>query len=348
MRSALVGTGAIARQHLAALARLPGVELVAVCDISRVSAEFAAERYRAAAWFTDQREMLAAARPDVVHVTTPVTSHYALASDALDAGAHVIVEKPITATDHELERLLERAEAAGLAVVEDYNYLFNPPVLELLELLDGGGLGEVVHTDVTFCSHILEPGGAFTDPDLPHPVAALPGGAIGDFVTHLAAVSHAVAGGHRRVHASWTSAGRSDGVATDLVALVEADRGTACLRFSTRARPQLFTLRVSGSALSATAPVFGGRLALEREPIWRQPHRMLRRGVQAGRDAALTSLSGPLSRLSGSPGAYVGIGELIERTYEALRAGRPLPVSHEQVRAVNRLRADILGQVDRR
>ena len=103
MRTALIGAGQIARQHLACLRQLPGVEVAAVCDRSPAVAECAAERYGIAAWYTDHERMLGEVRPDVVHVTTPLTSHFRLAMDALDAGAHVIVEKPATATFAELE-----------------------------------------------------------------------------------------------------------------------------------------------------------------------------------------------------------------------------------------------------
>ena len=343
MRSALVGTGAIARQHLSCLSRLRGVDLVAVCDLSRVSAEFAAERYGARAWFTDHREMLERARPDVVHITTPVTSHYSLAAEALQAGAHVIVEKPITVHDHELDRLLDHAQRAGRSILEDYNYLFNPPVQDLLQAIHDGALGDVVHADVTFCSDVLAPGSPFTDPDVPHPAAALPGGAIGDFATHLAALGHAVVGAHRALHPSWSSGGRSDGLLTDLVALVEAEGGTATLRFSARAQPQSFFVRVSGTRLSATVSILGGRMVIEQEPTWRRPLVMARRGLAASVDATLSSLAGPWERLSGGPGAYVGIWKLIERTYRALAAGDSVPVSHDQIRAVNRLRSDMLS-----
>jgi predicted dehydrogenase len=242
--------------------------------------------------------------------------------------------------DAELERLLVRAERGGLALVEDYNYLFNPPVEQLLEAVASGRLGEVVHTDVTFCSDVLGAGSPFTDPDVRHPAADLPGGAIGDFVTHLASLADAVAGSHREVRVAWTRGAP----ATDMVALVEAERGTATLRFSARARPQAFTVRVSGSELSATASLFGERLTFQREATWRRPLQMARRGVEAGIDGALSSLAGPWSRLSGGPGSYVGIGRLIERTYDALREGSTPPVTPDQVRAVNRLRADILAQ----
>ncbi|MGC2778134.1 MAG: Gfo/Idh/MocA family oxidoreductase, partial [Bradyrhizobium sp.] len=119
MKAALIGAGQIARQHLACLNTLPGVELVAICDLSPATAEAAAERYAIPFWFTDHRAMLEQVRPDVVHVTTPPTSHFRLGMDALDAGAHVIVEKPATSTFEELETLTRRAKEKGRHVVED-------------------------------------------------------------------------------------------------------------------------------------------------------------------------------------------------------------------------------------
>ena len=107
MKAALIGTGQIAQQHLACLRSLPGVTLAGVCDLSRALAESAAERYGIAAWFTDHRAMLEEVRPDVVHITTPPSSHFSLAMDALAAGAHVIVEKPL-ATAHDQVAVLLR------------------------------------------------------------------------------------------------------------------------------------------------------------------------------------------------------------------------------------------------
>ena len=121
MKVALIGAGQIARQHLACLKALPGIELAAACDLSPAAAEAAAERYGVSAWFTDHRAMLEKVRPAVVHVTTPPTSHFKLATDAFAAGAHVIVEKPATSTFEELETLVRHAKGAGRHLIEDYN-----------------------------------------------------------------------------------------------------------------------------------------------------------------------------------------------------------------------------------
>src|ERR1700675_2633446 len=102
MKAALIGAGQIARQHLACLKALPGVELAAICDLSPATAEAAAERYGIQSWFTDHRAMLEKDRPDVSHVTAPHNSDFGLAMASLSAGAHVIVEKPATRTFEEL------------------------------------------------------------------------------------------------------------------------------------------------------------------------------------------------------------------------------------------------------
>ena len=116
MRAALIGAGQIARQHLTCLQALPNVDIVAVCDLSSAAAECAAERHGAGAWFTNHQAMLRDVRPDIVHVTTPPTSHYALSLDALEAGAHVIVEKPITTTLAEVDALARKASEVGRAL----------------------------------------------------------------------------------------------------------------------------------------------------------------------------------------------------------------------------------------
>ena len=93
MKAALIGAGQIARQHLACLKALPGVELVAICDRSPATAEAAAERYGIRAWFTDHRTMLEQARPDVVHVTTPPPVKSTSATNGLDAAPPQLMER---------------------------------------------------------------------------------------------------------------------------------------------------------------------------------------------------------------------------------------------------------------
>src|SRR5688500_10140234 len=128
LKAAIIGAGHIARQHLACLRELSGVEIAAVADLSRATAECAADRFRVPRWYTDHRRMLDEAKPDVVHVATPPASHFPLAMDALSAGAHVIVEKPATVHYDDLVTLVRHARSQQRVLLEDYNYVFNSQV----------------------------------------------------------------------------------------------------------------------------------------------------------------------------------------------------------------------------
>src|SRR5687768_9183491 len=94
MKAAIVGAGVIAQQHIAALQSI-NCESIVVCDKSPVIAEATAARFKLQEWYVDFDRMLEVARPDTVHVTTPPDSHVRLATAALEAGTHVLVEKPI-------------------------------------------------------------------------------------------------------------------------------------------------------------------------------------------------------------------------------------------------------------
>ena len=343
IRAALVGTGRIAHQHLACLRQLPGVELAAVCDRSPISAEYACARFGAAAWFTDHREMLAAVRPEVVHVTTPPDSHFALADDALAAGAHVIVEKPAAASCDEVLDLLARAEAGGRALIEDYNYVFNRPVRELLDLVASGDAGTVVHVDVDLCLDIRREGSPFADRNLPHPALQLRGGAIADFLPHLASLGHAFIGPHRSVATVWGHQGTASTMPQDeMRALVEGERGTAGLCFSAQAQPDVFTVTVLATRVRARAGLFEPRLTVDRVRSLPKPLVPFVNALQEAAVVAGSAVTGLWGKLSGGPGSYEGLWELLTQTYASLASGTPPPVSLTQVAEVNRLVDDLL------
>jgi predicted dehydrogenase len=332
----LIGAGQIARQHLACLEGLTGVEVVGICDLSPVVAECAAERHGVAAWFTDHRAMLRETRPDVVHVTTPPTSHFRLALDALDAGAHVILEKPATATFDELESLSRRAGEVKRALIEDYNYLFSRATREIRERALSGALGAVVHVDATINLDILGPSG-FADPNSPHPCLTLRGGAIADFLPHLASLAHHFVGAHRTAHSVWMKRKPTPLPYDEFRGLVEAERGTASLSFSASSQPDAFWLRVYGEKMHAATNLFETRLTFDRLRPGPKPLRPLLNGLEEGRSIRRSAIATLMRKFTGGPGSYDGLFELVARSYRALGDGSPLPVQPQQVLEVNRL-----------
>jgi predicted dehydrogenase len=335
VKAALIGAGQIARQHLSCLKALRGVELAAVCDLSPATAEAAAERYGIRSWFTDHWAMLEKARPDVVHVTTPPTSHFGPAMDSLDAGAHVIVEKPATPTYEEVETLVRRAQEAGRHLLEDYNYVFNRAPQEILRRIDSGAFGAVTHVEVLICLDILGSGG-FADPNSPHPSLTLAGGAIADFLPHLASLAHLFVGPHRNAQTVWTTRKSSLLPFDEFRAVLDAERGTAALGFSSNSQPDAFWLRVYGERMQATTNLFETRLTFDGPRSVPKPLRPFFSGLEEGKTIRRAALATLLRKFNGS-GAYEGMWELLARTYRALADGSAVPVTASHVIEVNRM-----------
>ena len=334
----------MAREHLACLADIDGAEVVAVCDLSPAVAESVASRFGVPRHYTDHASMLGELAPDVVHVTTPPGAHFGVALDALAAGAHAIVEKPIVADGAQLEPLLDEAERRGRVVIENYNYVFNPQVRAIRRLLGTGELGTIQHVDVDLSLDILSDGSPFADRNRPHPALALPGGAIADFLPHLASLVYFLAGPHRAVESVWSKRRAESALeADDLRALVDAERASASISFSASTQPDGFWLRVHGSRMRVEANLFEPRMTVER--VWPAPAPLFPILNAFGEIAALgrSAAGGLLGKLGGAPGAYSGLWELIGRVYGAVASGGPPPVSAADVRGVNRLVGDLVA-----
>lgn len=348
IRAAVLGAGRIAQQHLACLAGLAGVQVVAVCDLSRALAESAAERYRAASWFTDHRRMLSEAQPDVVHITTPAATHFALARDCLEANTHVLVEKPVTATFEQLVALTAFAQARNLRLMEDYNYLFNEPVSALLGQIAQGTLGDVIHAEVELCLNVLDKNYHAMDPNVRSPTLDVEGGIIADFLPHMASLAYAVCGPARASRAVWRKRAPDSPLPYDeFRALLRCERAEATLVFSAHSQPDMFRVTVHGTRGRATADIFENRLlsALVRPgpkplvPFWNalDESRALRR-------SAWRLL---WRKLAGGPGGYEGLWLLVRRFYGCLAQGEPAPISVRDMLEVNRMIAELKKEENR-
>ncbi len=345
MKAAVIGTGRIAKQHLLCLKELPGVEVAAVCDLWQPLAEAASERYGVGRWYTDHRRMLDEVKPDVVHVTTPPTSHFALAMDALNAGANVVVEKPATVKFDDLTTLRDLATRQKKLLIEDYNYLFNASVQKICRLIDAGEFGEVTHVEVEICLDILGKGSPFTDRNVPHACLLMPGGAIADFLSHLASLTWLFAGPHKSVRTIWQKRKQDSPLPSDeMRALLDCERATASLLFSAHTQPDVFWLRVYGTKRRAAANLFEPRLTVDRLHGGAKPLMPLFNGLQEAKDVRRSAIGGLWRKLSGGPGAYEGLWELLRRTYGSLQDGGEPPVSLKQIEDVNRLVADLTKQ----
>src|SRR5436190_11327907 len=161
LRYAVIGAGVVAPLHLRAIAALEDAELIGISAIGAGSARARAEE-AGCPLFGNHRELLVL-EPDVVVVCTPHPSHPALTAEALEAGAHVLVEKPLAPEAREAEAMIEAAERAGRLLGVCFQQRFRPVIAAAQELIAGGRLGELVRVAVV--DPLYRPNAYYTSAD---------------------------------------------------------------------------------------------------------------------------------------------------------------------------------------
>jgi UDP-N-acetylglucosamine 3-dehydrogenase len=141
-RVAVIGVGAMGHHHARVYREMPDAELVAVADedgarAANVSSLFGGQAY------TDYRAMLDNERPEAVTVAVPTKAHHAVVCHVLQAGCHVMVEKPIAASVEEARQLVALAQRTGRVLMVGHIERYNPAILELKRRLAAGQLGRV-------------------------------------------------------------------------------------------------------------------------------------------------------------------------------------------------------------
>lgn len=336
MKSAVIGTGEISAEHLGYLAKSRSVDLVGVCDLSPAAADYAAKTFGAQKAYTDYKLMLDEAKPDVVHVLTPPQTHVPLSTDCLDAGAHVICEKPITLGHGQFLSLWQHAQSKNKQLVEDHNYRFNRPVLHIEKLLADGVLGDVMEVDVRMALKIRD-GGRFADRNLPNPAHKLPAGVIHDFITHLIYLVLRFFPDPDKVSAAWTNHGNDDLFKyDDLDAILIAGSKHARIRFSCRTSPDVFALTVRGTKAEVQTDLFHPFMRLMKprtggeklSPVTNQ----LANGLQLVGSSFATLRNKLMQR---SP--YEGLHRFLARTYDALEHDTEPPVTFDDMDRTSRV-----------
>ena len=148
LRFGLIGCGRVAPRHAESLLSLPGARLVAVADVRETRADRFAAQYHAAA-HTDYRALIARQDVDVVNICTPSGLHAQMAIEAMQAGKHVIVEKPIALTLDDADRMIGAARVYGVKLCVVLQNRYNPPMQDLKQVIESGMLGRLLLGNAT-------------------------------------------------------------------------------------------------------------------------------------------------------------------------------------------------------
>lgn len=198
LRCGIVGYGGafdMGKAHATWINATPGLEAVAVCDLDPARLEAASTDFPGIRTFTDLETMLRDGNVDLVTIVTPHNTHAPLALQCLQAGKHVVTEKPMCLTVAEADAMIEAARKAGVMLSPFHNRRWDGDYLAMLEVIEKGLLGEVFHVEA-FGGGYHHPGhwwrsdktisgGAFYDWGahfvfwtlglLPHPIASVTG-----------------------------------------------------------------------------------------------------------------------------------------------------------------------------
>jgi predicted dehydrogenase/nucleoside-diphosphate-sugar epimerase len=153
-RVGLLGAGYIASYHAKALALLPSVQVVAVCDRSLPRALACASAFGIPHTYGSIREMLQAHALDAVHVLLPPERHFDAAVELLDARVNVFLEKPMCIDPAQAELLARKADSLGLRIGVGHNFLFAEPYERLRNDLRSGVLGRLDAVTITWNKHL--------------------------------------------------------------------------------------------------------------------------------------------------------------------------------------------------
>ena len=355
-RIGIIGCGKIADQHAESICRIPGAELVGVCDNELLMSRQLAERFGVPAAFSDVASFLKEGRPDVVHVTTPPQSHHALGRQCLEAGCHVYMEKPFTVNAQEAEDLLSLAARKGCKVTAGHNVQFAPEMVDMRAAVKEGFLGgPAVHVestfsydmgDVRYVSALLG--------DKQHWVRQLPGKLLHNIISHgLAKIAEFLPGDAPSVSAvgfaspTMRAAGETE-VFDELRVLISDPLGTtAYFSFTTQVRPPVQELRVFGPKGSLFVDNLHRTLvradagSSQRKsylnffvPPWKL-------GTQLRRHARRNAARFVRSDFH----MDAGIGNLISAFYRAVDGRQDVPIPYREILLVSRLMDEIFSQI---
>jgi predicted dehydrogenase len=328
MRIGIIGCGEIAHTHARYIREQKQRKLVAVCDTDERKAQAFAQRLGVSRYYTEIEAFLEEQKPEVVHVLTPPQSHAAVAIAAMEAGCHVLVEKPMAISTEEADAMVEVSWAQRVKLCVNHNQLFEPVMLKALALVRSGGVGDIISVESHYGQNFV------SDPERPW-VETLPGGIFQNLAPHPLYLNLEFLGDPVETHVSTLSTGVvGRNIADELRIIMKGERAIGHVAVSLGIRPNTNFLRISGSKATLHVDFASRTLRLER---LRALPKAVARGLMnlevAGQLGAAT-ISNAFNLMVGRLKSYQGHGNLIHALYRSIESYGPTPVSVEAARRV--------------
>ncbi len=163
LKVGIVGTGGIAEIHMRSYATNPEVELYAICDLVEERAAKKAEAYGISRIYSDYREMFNDPQLDAISICTPNSAHAPISIAAIQAGKHVLVEKPLCITVEEALEVEKAVRASDCVLQVGFVRRYGSNTKVVKQFIEAGEIGEVYYAKASCLRRIGNPGGWFAD-----------------------------------------------------------------------------------------------------------------------------------------------------------------------------------------
>jgi predicted dehydrogenase len=355
LKIAIVGCGQIADAHVSEISKLSDARVVAVCDREPLMAEQLAVRFGVPAHFTDFGALLETAHPDIVHICTPPQSHLLLARMALDAGCHILVEKPFALTYEESVAIVEHAERAHRKLTIGHTTQFDPVAEDMRRLIEAGALGDIVHVDSYFGYDLAGPFGALILGSPDHWVHGLPGKLFHNNINHLIhKITEFVRDDRPEIHAiAWRRRERSFGDVRDelldeLRVMIRGSETSAFANFSSHIKPFQVFARVYGTRDTAHVDYVARTVTLAKTPAL--PSAIGRLAASCSLAFAHVKASATNVRRFATADFhfFAGLGTLLRKFYAHVREEAPPPIPAREILRIAWIMDQIFLQIGAR
>ncbi len=343
LRIGIVGAGYVSAHHLRALQALDSVEVVGIADLDLGKALGVARSFGLPNVYQNVDELLAAG-VDVVHVLTPPAFHAAVAVRALQAGSHVLVEKPMAETPQQCDEMIAAAEASGKVLCVVHSGRLDPIILRGVQIAESGRIGDVISIDFHRSSDYPAWAGGGKLP-AQYRKGSYP---FQDLGIHGLAIAEAFLGKVQSANIEFRASGRDSNLLFDeWSAAAYCERGIARLYLSWNVRPIRSQVIVHGTRGVMQIDCFLQTCYVTNllpGPKFASPV------ICTMRNAAKSLYEVPRNvfrfitkRLPGAPGIHRNIHEF----YAALKEDRAVPVTPEEGRRLVCTMAEACDEADR-
>jgi predicted dehydrogenase len=339
MKVGIIGCGQIAMTHIPYVLAQPDARIVGLADASDMRARELATRFRIPSVHRTLTDLLDTERPDVVHILTPPQTHATLAIEAMEAGCHVLVEKPMAVNLEEAEAMEAVVRRRGVKLCVDHNHLFDPAFMQARALVEQGAIGQPVWVESFEGFDVGAPDNPYVKPGAAdHWVHQLPGGIFQNLAPHPAYLLLAFLGSPVSLQAVAQKTGRvPTAYADELRVLVSADEGLGCFMVSLSIQPFMKYVHIYGTEATIYVNLSTNSLTLLKNR--RLPRALARgmHGIEEGMQLIAATVTNAVRVATGRLRPYPGLGIVIKEFYRSIAEDGSPPVDSAAGREVVRV-----------